>query len=256
MEYLIIFLISMSTSNTKLSVTVSGSFNKDFGKIQKKVRQFQDEGIEVLAPPISKIVGNKDGFVTLESDKGVPHQIESEYLEAISRSDFLYVVNTNGYIGRSVSLEIGYAISKGIPVYSMEKPEDIVFSFFVKHNKRIKTIKNELKSKRYCFFNKTNHTLTELQDYVDYVVKKRGFENETIEDVMLLLVEEVGELAKATRNYLGIKTSRKKDLLINLRAELADCLIYILDLSNLAKVDLEQAFLEKERHNYRRKWNY
>lgn len=246
----------MSKNERKLSVTISGSFNKDFGKIQKKVRQFQEEGIEVLAPPISKIVGNQDGFVTLDDDKGTPHQIESEYLAAISRSDFLYVVNSNGYIGRSVALEIGYAISKGIPIYSMEKPEDIVVSFFVKPKKSINTIKREVNSERHKFFDKKSHTLEELQGYVDYTIKLRGFENETIEDVMLLLVEEIGELAKATRNFLGIKTSRKTDMCINLRDELADCLIYLLDISNLAKVNLEEAIVEKEKQNYRRKWRY
>jgi NTP pyrophosphatase (non-canonical NTP hydrolase) len=246
----------MSYTERKLSATISGSFNKDFVKIQKKVRQFQNEGIEVLAPPLSKIVGNHEGFVTLEHNKGAPHEIESDYLDAISRSDFLYVVNSRGYIGRSVALEIGYAVSKGIPIYSMEKPKDITLSFFVKPKKSIKAIKRELTAKPHKIFSKTQRTLKELQEYVDYTVKIRGFEKETIEHAMLLLVEEVGELAKATRNLLGIKSSRKADLQKNVRAELADCLIYLLDISNLAKVDLEHAFLEKEKRNHRRKWHY
>lgn len=246
----------MNEGKMKISATISGSFNKDLEEIRKKVHQFQREGVEVLSPKLSMVVSLHEGFVKLEGDKGAPGEIESRHLEAISRSDFLYIVNPGGYIGRSVAFEIGYALSKNVPVYSLEKLEDVVLSFFVKPKKRINTIKRELSVKRDKIFIRKHFTLRELQDYIHDIIKLRGFEKETIEDVILLLVEEVGELAKATRIFLGIRSSRKRDLYKNVGEELADCMIYLIDIANLANIDLENAFREKERHNSRRKWRY
>jgi NTP pyrophosphatase (non-canonical NTP hydrolase) len=248
--------MTMSRVEVKISATISGSFNKHLDQIQNKILEFQQEGIEVLSPKLSRPISCEDEFVRLETDKGTPGEIEFEHLEAITRSDFLYVVNPGGYIGKSVALEIGYALSRNIPVYSLEKPEDNVLSFFVKPEKSVKIIKRLLMTKRdEISFTKKSLTLTDLQNYVRDMVKRRGFEKETTEDVLLLLVEEIGELARAIRDLKGLKVGRKSENVYkNLREELADCLIYLLDIANLADVNLEGALREKEKLNSARKW--
>jgi nucleoside 2-deoxyribosyltransferase len=40
-------------------------------------------------------------------------------LEKIDRADVVYVVNPRGYVGRSVSVDIGYAYARGKPIYAM-----------------------------------------------------------------------------------------------------------------------------------------
>lgn len=251
-------MIDMNKLEVKISATISGSFNKHLDQIQKKTLEFQREGIEVLSPKLSRSISCEDNFVRLETDEGTPKEIEFKHLEAISRSDFLYVVNPRGYIGKSVTLEIGYALSRNIPIFSLEKPEDNVLSFFVKPEKSIKIMKRLLITKRSeTSFTKKSATLIELQNYVRDMVKRRGFEKETIEDVLLLLIEEIGELARAIRNLMGLKVSRKiEDVYKNLSEELADCLIYLLDIANLADVNLEDALREKEKHNSARKWRF
>jgi len=248
--------MTMSRVDVKISATISGSFNKHLDQIQNKILEFQQEGIEVLSPKLSRPISCEGKFVRLETDKGAPGEIEFEHLGAISRSDFLYVVNPRGYIGKSVALEIGYALSKDIPVYSLEKPEDNVLSFFVKPEKSIRVIKQLLIAKRNkIFFPKKSPTLTDLQNYVRDMVKRRGFEKETIEDVLLLFVEEMGELSRAIRDLKGLKVSRKRENVYkNLREELADCFIYLLDIANLANVSLKDALREKEKLNSARKW--
>jgi len=42
-------------------------------------------------------------------------------------------------------------------------------------------------------------TVKELQKYINDMIDIRGFDDETAQDTMLLLTEEVGELAKAIR---------------------------------------------------------
>lgn len=41
-------------------------------------------------------------------------------LERIRRSDIVYVLNYNGYVGKSVALDIGYALALEKQVYSLE----------------------------------------------------------------------------------------------------------------------------------------
>ena len=52
-------------------------------------------------------------------------------------------------------------------------------------------------------------SLKELQAYIGAVIKQRGFDNESPRDIVLLMVEEVGELAKALRKFIGLKIRRK-----------------------------------------------
>ena len=46
---------------------------------------------------------------------------------------------------------------------------------------------------------KEGNTLGEVQEYIRKVIEIRGFSNQSIEQAMLLLTEEIGELAKAIR---------------------------------------------------------
>jgi len=69
----------------------------------------------------------------------------------------------------------------------------------------------------------------------------------------MLLSEEIGEMAKATRKCAGLKTdnnSRKPDL----ELEIADVFIYLLDICNHFDIDLEKAFRDKETINKKRVW--
>jgi len=246
----------MTENNAGITATISGSFNKYLDQIRQKIQEFEKAGIRILSPRYTRPISCRDHFIILESDKGTPVDIELNHLAAISQSDFLYVVNPAGYIGKSVSLEIGYALSRDIPVYSLETPKDYLLSLFIKPEKSIDAIKKAFRAHLDTPIEKLpetrSPTLTELQDYVRCMVKRRGFEKETIKDVLLLFVEEVGELAREIRSFTDLKVSGKpKD---NLRQELADCLIYLIDLANLSNIELGNAVREKEKINSGRKW--
>ena len=65
----------------------------------------------------------------------------------------------------------------------------------------------------------------------------------------------VAEVAKAIRHFERLhidETSEKKEL----RGELADVFIYLLDLSNHLGVDLEECFREKETINKTKSWKH
>jgi len=45
-------------------------------------------------------------------------------LEKIDEADVVYVVNPEGYVGRSVCVDMGYAYAKGKPIYTMYPIDD------------------------------------------------------------------------------------------------------------------------------------
>lgn len=45
-------------------------------------------------------------------------------LERIDEADVVYVVNPDGYVGRSVCVDVGYAYAKGKPIYVMYPIDD------------------------------------------------------------------------------------------------------------------------------------
>ena len=44
--------------------------------------------------------------------------------ERIDNADLVYVVNPSGYVGRSVSVDIGYAYARGKPIYASYEIDD------------------------------------------------------------------------------------------------------------------------------------
>ncbi len=102
-------------------------------------------------------------------------------------------------------------------------------------------------------FLKENPVLNDYQQYLRDLVKERGFQDETLPELFMLLSEEVGELAKAARKYTNIKSdenSHKPEVDL----EAADVFMYLLDICNYLNVDLEKAFRDKEEINKKRVW--
>lgn len=98
--------------------------------------------------------------------------------------------------------------------------------------------------------------LSYFQEYIRDMKKARGFDKNTIFQQMLLFQEEVGELAKAIRKAEALDVeSSKEEGYGELKDELADVFMYLLDVSNRYDIDLEQAFRDKEEHNKSRTWS-
>ena len=100
-----------------------------------------------------------------------------------------------------------------------------------------------------------NTTLNELQVYEDLLIKVRGFEDESAQDLMLLLTEEVGELAKEVRKAsTKIKMDVTSSKMVNLEEELSDVFSYVLAIARFYNISLIDAFKSKEEKNMKRIW--
>jgi len=99
-------------------------------------------------------------------------------------------------------------------------------------------------------------SLTEIQEYTRKILDIRGFSHNTIEEEMLLLLEEVGELAKAVRKAsprMNIDIERMQNY-DTIESEAADIFIVLMKICNMLDISLFEALVAKEKINCGRKW--
>lgn len=95
--------------------------------------------------------------------------------------------------------------------------------------------------------------MSEVQEYIKQVVKHRGFDKQSVDHEFRMLVEEVGELAKALRKHNGgFIADDSEDH--NLEHECADVLWMLICVCNSMGIDLEKALRAKEELNKTRTW--
>lgn len=103
----------------RMSITVSGSFHRHLKEVAAVVAKLGDLGVEVLSPKDPRIVACDGAFMFVASDKVHDvRRVQDGHLESIEYSDLLWVESPDGYAGVSVSMEIGFAVAIGVPVFS------------------------------------------------------------------------------------------------------------------------------------------
>jgi NTP pyrophosphatase (non-canonical NTP hydrolase) len=101
----------------------------------------------------------------------------------------------------------------------------------------------------------TSDSLKDLQQYIWQMNIDRGFNIDDASKKLVVLMEEVGELAKAIRKVAGIKfTATTKQT--ELKEELADVQIVLLALASSFNIDMLEAVRDKEAKNRLRNWEY
>jgi len=91
-------------------------------------------------------------------------------------------------------------------------------------------------------------TISLLQEYMVAKIKERGFEDESLHERLLLLTEEVGELAKACRKISGMNVGKhSKDHSVG--EEVTDVINMVFAVAIKLGVDVEKEFLAKEVKN-------
>lgn len=101
------------------------------------------------------------------------------------------------------------------------------------------------------------NTLRDVQKYVNQINEIRGFNSQEITKTMLLLTEEIGELAKAIRkNSTDMKTDISKQFNYDtIESEVADVFYVLSCVCNKLDIDIFNCLKEKEGKNINRIWN-
>ena len=98
-----------------------------------------------------------------------------------------------------------------------------------------------------------NAALAAYQQYVRQVMSERGFDDETVSQKFMLLLEEAGEFAQAARNKANLAQSSDATV-EDCSDAAADVFAILLDICNQLDINLEQAFINREHKNQTRTW--
>lgn len=103
--------------------------------------------------------------------------------------------------------------------------------------------------------NSTN-TLSEVQTYIEKVLELRGFSSQSVQDKVLLLTEELGELAKAIRKYSpnAFVDHQRLENYDTIESEIADVFIVLVSVANKLNINIFECLKEKEQKNINRVW--
>lgn len=225
-----------------LPVVLSGSYRKDFEGLKRAYEELQDIGCKILSPSNVVAVNEIDGFVYMKGEEVQdPDAIEARHLDAIERSSFVWLHSPDGYVGPTAALEIGFAKAAGVPVYGREVPKDKILQSFV----HVVGSPIQVVETRGVRAEPPAPALKAFQEYYRRTAIQRGYTKERPKDCLLLMVEEVGELARALRKREKL-TRHGSYGDSNEAHELADVFLYVVHMANTLGLDLASVVKEKE----------
>jgi NTP pyrophosphatase (non-canonical NTP hydrolase) len=229
-------------------VALCGSFRRDLGGLREAFEELNAAGCDILSPASLDFVSIVDGFaLTVNELDREPAAIEATHIAAVRAADFVWLHAPEGYVGPSAALEVGIAQSLDVPIYAATRPTDPVIAQFVIE---ASSPRFAVDTSRRDGTRTPSSPLRDLQQYYERVASDRGFSRESPQDTMLLLTEEVGELARAIRKRVGLARADGTDG--DAGTELADVQLYVLHLANVIGVDLADAVAAKEQVNHKR----
>jgi NTP pyrophosphatase (non-canonical NTP hydrolase) len=233
----------------EFEVVLTGSYRRDIEGLRRIHEELSDLGCTVLSPTEINPAHELDGFVYMKGEETeLPQQIELRHLDAIQRSTFVWLHAPDGYVGVSASLEVGFAHAQGIPVYSTTSPSESSLQAFVH---KVDSVVQVITMARSHQLPVPTPNLRAFQRYYKRVAAERGYERESAQNCLLLMVEEVGELAHAirSREKLARHGGRKG---VDEARELADVMIYVVHMANLLGLDIASAVKDKEMLNIKK----
>jgi NTP pyrophosphatase (non-canonical NTP hydrolase) len=231
-----------------VEIVICGSFRKDIEGLKNTFQELLDLGFTVLSPLNANITSEKEGFVFMEGEQTEsPESIELRHLQAITRAAFVWLHAPEGYIGPSAALEIGFARANGIPVYTVSPLREAPFQPLV-------TVVPSVRDIAPMFWTHPHPPIPTVQAFQAYYARaalRRGYEKESAQDTLLLMLEEFGELARAIRKRAALRRD-STGAITPVEQELADVFIYVVHMANVLGLDLAEAVRAKEDMNIRR----
>lgn len=109
------------------TVALLGSFGKQYNLMTEVAKKLISNGFDVLVPKLNGIKKDNSGFLILNGDENKSEELlEDDYLDNCLMADCVYVCNKDGYIGGTVSFELGTLQCYGQEVFFMEEPRDVL----------------------------------------------------------------------------------------------------------------------------------
>lgn len=97
--------------------------------------------------------------------------------------------------------------------------------------------------------------IKDIQEEVKQLREVQGWQDTSLEHRIVVLVSEVGELAKDVLRLAGMRGDENIDpVKENIGSEISDIVWNLSDVANLIGVDLEEAFQKKSELNRSKNW--
>ena len=175
------------------SAVLLGSYQRGIPSLVRAYEKLSAAGMRVLSPSGRDFVAEVDGLVPKRREVGSPLEaIEWLPLNCIRAADLVWLHAPDGYVGLSGALEIGFASAAGVPVYAEEMPSDIALRSLVTISPLDQVIAETSTGEK----DNPGASLLPLQEYYSAVAHGQAQEHISAQDVMLLITEEIGELAR------------------------------------------------------------
>lgn len=153
--------------------------------------------------------------------------------------DFLWVQSNDGSIVSDDAIAIGMAHALNVPAFGETEPHSAEL------RKLVTTVPDPKTAIRLCDESQPQApALGAFQHYYARVAVERGYAKEGAKECLVLLMEEVGELARAIRKSEGLV--RHGSDLSHQGHELADVFLYVIHMANILDIDLGEVVREKE----------
>jgi NTP pyrophosphatase (non-canonical NTP hydrolase) len=247
-------------------------------EMEREAELLRSLRVEILSPRSFTSTGEQEGFVFVDGDdEGAPSAIQARHLACLADGDFVRLVCPGGYVGQSAAEEIGHALALGVPVYATEPPADQVLAGQVVVAPEIKVPIEELELTLGLLAPKLR-TLGRLQRWTSDMAARRGFAEETLEELLVLFLEEAAELvaaaapddprfadvfasaarlgaeARAARKGGGIATADTRGRQGSVPDEIADLQIYLALIASKTGNELGATVEEKISRDLSRHW--
>ena len=97
-------------------------------------------------------------------------------------------------------------------------------------------------------------SLNKYRNETQRLCEQKRWSNISVEQLLMLLMEEMGELAGAVRQKIGLFPCKTKKA--NVSEEMLDVLSYIFQLSSMMNIDLNRAWIKHNKLAQKRKYNH
>ncbi len=93
-------------------------------EIRKFAKELRDHGVIVYEPYLHS---GQDEWEHLSIDykRFVALGLTHDHFYKIKMADIVFMFNKNGYLGNSSTLELGYAMALGKPIYALSEDEEL-----------------------------------------------------------------------------------------------------------------------------------
>jgi len=170
-----------------------GSYQRGIPSLVQAYEKLSAAGMRVLSPAGLDFVAQIDGFVLNQDEVEIPTPaVEMLPLNCIRAADLVWLHAPDGYVGLNGALEIGFANAAGVPVYAEEVPSDIALRSLVTVSPLDQVIAETSTGEK----GNPRASLLPLQDYYSAIARGRAYEHKAPQDVMQLITEEIGDLAR------------------------------------------------------------